>query len=110
MEWSSTQHFWLIILCFFVAFGPRFIPLSFFRTRKIPLWFNEWMRYVPVSLFTALVCKDLFIDDNFNISVVGKAPELVAALLVIGIAYWTRSMAISVIAGLVVVFTLAVFI
>ena len=108
MHWTTTQHLWLILACFCVAFVPRFIPLSFFRTRKIPDWFNEWMRYIPVSLFTALVVKDLFIDANYNVSIVGKAPELIAAVLVVGIAYWTRSMAISVIAGLAVVFLLAI--
>ncbi|WP_283680220.1 AzlD domain-containing protein [Lentilactobacillus sp. Marseille-Q4993] len=110
MEWNTTQHFWLIIACFVVAFIPRFVPLLFFRKRKIPLWFNEWMRYVPVSLFTALVVKDLFIDASYSVSIVDKAPELIAAVLVIGIAYWTRSMTISVILGLVAVFILAAFI
>ncbi len=79
----------------------------FFRTRKIPNWFNEWMRYVPVSLFTALVVKDIFITPDYVVSVVNRAPEMIAAVIVIGIAYWTRSMAISVVLGLCAVFLLA---
>lgn len=110
MEWNSTQHFFLIILCFIVAFIPRFVPLSFFRTRKIPKWFNEWMGYIPIALFTSLVVKDLCITSSYTLSISGKAPELIAALLVFLIAYWTRSMAISVILGLASVMLLAVFI
>ncbi|GAY71980.1 AzlD domain-containing protein [Lentilactobacillus kosonis] len=110
MEWSTTQHFWLILACFGVAFLPRLLPLLFFRKREIPLWFNEWMTYVPVSLFTALVVKDLFIDASYQVSIVDKAPELIAAVLVIGIAYWTRSMTISVVLGLAAVFILAMFV
>ncbi|EHO52523.1 AzlD domain-containing protein [Lentilactobacillus kisonensis] len=106
MEWNTTQHVWLILGCFCVAFAPRLIPLLFFRTRKIPNWFNEWMRYVPVSLFTALVVKDIFITPDYVVSVVNRAPEMIAAV-VIGIAYWTRSMAISVVLGLCAVFLLA---
>ncbi|AYF92974.1 AzlD domain-containing protein [Apilactobacillus bombintestini] len=109
MEWNSTQHFFLIILCFIVAFIPRFVPLSFFRTRKIPKWFNEWMGYIPIALFTSLVVKDLCITSSYTLSISGKAPELIAALLVFLIAYWTRSMAISVILGLASVMLLAVF-
>ena len=49
MNMSSTDHLILILLSMLVAFGPRFIPLRIFSTREIPKWFNEWMKYVPVS-------------------------------------------------------------
>lgn len=71
------------------------------------MWFNEWMRYVPVSLFTALVVKDIFINKSYEVSITGQAPIMIAAVLVIVISYWTRSMAISVILGLISVFLLA---
>lgn len=50
MNMSTMDHFILILLSMLVAFGPRFIPLRIFSTREIPKWFNEWMKYVPVSL------------------------------------------------------------
>ena len=65
------------------------------------------MRYVPISLFTALVVKDIFISPEYTVTIVNRAPEMIAAVIVIGIAYWTRSMAISVVLGLVAVFLLA---
>ncbi|PWF99736.1 AzlD domain-containing protein [Levilactobacillus bambusae] len=106
--WNSTQHFWLIILGFFVAFVPRFVPLMLFTKREIPEWFNEWMKFVPVSLFTALVVKDIFIDSKtYAFTMTGKLPEMIAAVIVIIVAYRTRSMAISVVAGLVAVFLLS---
>ena len=64
MNMSTMDHFILILLSMLVAFGPRFIPLRIFSTREIPKWFNEWMKYVPVSLFTALVVKDVFMDTK----------------------------------------------
>ena len=100
--WTSMQHFWLIILGFFVAFIPRFLPLMLFTKRAIPEWFNEWMKYVPVSLFTALVVKDIFIDSAPYQLVFGHI-----AVIVVVIAYRTRSMAISVIVGLIAVFLLS---
>lgn len=108
MEWTTTQHVWLVLGCFCVAFAPRLIPLMFFRMRKIPDWFNEWMRYVPISLFTALVVKDIFITPGYTVTL-SQIPDMIAAIIVIGVAYWTRSMAISVILGLLAVFLLGMF-
>ena len=42
MQYSSMDHFILIICSMIAAFIPRFLPLKFFSTRKIPEWFNEW--------------------------------------------------------------------
>ena len=64
MHMSSMDHLILVLLSMVVAFLPRFIPLRIFSTREIPQWFNEWMKYVPVSLFTALVVKDIFINTK----------------------------------------------
>lgn len=107
--WNSTQHFWLIILGFIVAFIPRFFPLMLFTKRAIPEWFNEWMKFVPVSLFTALVVKDIFIDSASYALLLNKYSEMLAAVVVIIVAYRTRSMAISVIVGLIGVFILSMF-
>lgn len=108
--WTTTQLFWLIILGFFVAFAPRYLPIKIFTKRKIPEWFNEWMRFVPVSLFTALVVKDVFISSSYQFEVMPHIAEIVAGILVLVIAYVTRSMAISVVAGLVSVFLLSMII
>ena len=68
------------------------------------------MNYVPVSLFTALVVKAVFITKNYAFSVSGKAPDIIATVIVIAVAYWTRSMAISVVLGLVAVSLLALIV
>jgi branched-subunit amino acid transport protein len=105
MAEKTTEHLILIILSMLVAFGPRFIPLRIFTTRKIPLWFNEWMKYVPVSLFTALVVKDIFINTNAGYTFAGlqNTAKILAAVIVVAIAYRTRSMGLSVVLGLIAV-------
>ena len=105
---TTTNHFILIILSMLVAFGPRFIPLRIFSTREIPQWFNEWMKYVPVSLFTALVVKDVFMNTK-NYTFVGfdSMAKILASVIVVAIAYRSRSMGLSVVFGLVAVALLA---
>lgn len=107
---DSWDHFILIILAAIAAFIPRYLPMLFFSTRQIPEWFNEWMKYVPVSLFTALVVKGIFITTaGYHFVPLGHVNQIIAALIVIIITYMTRSMALSVISGLVAVFVITVF-
>lgn len=108
---STTDHFILVILSMLVAFGPRVIPLRIFANRQIPAWFNEWMKYVPVSLFTALVVKDVFTDSHHGYAFVGwdYSAKIIASLIVIVVAYRSRSMGLSVILGLVSVAILTLF-
>lgn len=104
-------HIVVIIFAAFAAFIPRYFPILFFSTRKIPEWFNEWMKYVPVSLFTALVVKNIFITTaGYHFVPFGHVEQIFAALIVMVIAYFTRSMSMSVIAGLVSVWLLSMVI
>lgn len=110
MEHSTLDHLLLIILGFFVAFAPRYIPLLFFSTREIPEWFNGWMKYVPISLFTALVVKGIFISKTYTFITTGNLVLIIGEIVVILIAYFTRSMAMSVIVGLITVMLLSLVI
>ena len=108
MHMSSMDHLILVLLSMVVAFLPRFIPLRIFSTREIPQWFYEWMKYVPVSLFTALVVKDIFINTkDYSFIGLGYLAKIFAAVIVIGVAYRSRSMGLSVVFGLIAVALLA---
>lgn len=101
-------HVVVIIFAAFAAFIPRYFPIRFFSSRKIPEWFNEWMKYVPISLFTALVVKNMFVTTaGYHFVPLGHPDQIIAAVLVMIIAYFTRSMSISVIGGLVGVWLLS---
>lgn len=104
-------HLIVIVIAAVAAFIPRYFPVLFFSTRKIPEWFNEWMKYVPVSLFTALVVKNIFITTaGYRFVPFGHVEQILAAVVVMIVAYFTRSMAMSVIGGLVAVWLLSMVI
>lgn len=108
MKMSNVDHLILVFLSMLVAFIPRYIPLRIFATRDIPEWFNEWMKYVPVSLFTALVVKDVFMDSaTYTFVGLHNVAKILASIIVIIVAYRSRSMGLSVILGLVAVALLA---
>lgn len=104
MSTSTLHHLILVVGSMIVAYIPRFLPLRIFASREIPEWFNEWMKYVPVSLFTALVVKDLFMDTK-TYAFVGcqNLAKIIASIIVIAIAYRSRSMGLSVVLGLIAV-------
>ncbi|MDO4855035.1 MAG: AzlD domain-containing protein [Limosilactobacillus gorillae] len=117
---NLTYHLIVIVISAIAAFVPRYFPMRFFTNRKIPEWFNEWMKYVPISLFTALVIKGIFISSDYglvqdhvkllgNIMIYGHAGQIVAAIFVAITAYFTRSMAASVLVGLVGVWLFGLF-
>ncbi|KRL96490.1 AzlD domain-containing protein [Limosilactobacillus equigenerosi] len=115
-------HIFVIIMAAIAAFLPRYIPLLIFTSRDLPAWFNEWMKYVPVSLFTALVVKDIFLDSKYmpvidhfetfgrEMMAYGHVSHILAGLLVMVIAYFTRSMVVSVLAGLLLVWLISMVI
>lgn len=102
---TKTYLLLLVLSLFVVAYVPRLFPMLYFTHRKVPSWFSEWMKYVPAALFAALAFKDVFIthehlDIAWNIKVL-------AMVLVAGVAYKSRSMALSVLTGLASVFLLS---
>lgn len=103
---TTKDYVILIILAALVAFTPRVIPLLYFSKRQIPKWFDEWMKYIPAALFTALIAKDVFITSkstyNFN-----NQPEIISTIIVFFVAAKTKSMGVTVVAGLVSILTLA---
>ncbi|KRN58647.1 branched-chain amino acid transport [Limosilactobacillus secaliphilus] len=115
---NLTYHLVVILIAALAAFIPRYFPMHFFTNRKIPEWFDEWMKYVPVALFTSLVVKGIFVDSKYqliservswlgNILVYGHATYIISAIFVMLVAYFTRSMAFSVIIGLLAVWLLS---
>lgn len=107
---DSMDHLLLIVLAAVAAFIPRYIPMLFFSTREIPEWFNEWMKYVPVSLFTALVAKGIFVSSTYGFTGLHHINYIIAGIVVMIVTYMTRSMALSVIAGLIAVFLITILI
>lgn len=98
----------LVVVAGLAAFIPRYFPTVFFSKRKLPEWFDEWMSFVPVSLFTALIAKSIFVTSTYGF-VATNIAAIVAAILVIIIAYYTHSMAISVVSGLILMWILKLF-
>ncbi len=89
----------LIVLAATVTYIPRFLPILALKKAELPVWFQKWMAYLPVSIFASLIATDIFFWDNdLQFSLLTNL-KLLPSLLTIFIAYKTRNMIYSIVAG-----------
>ncbi|NVN89414.1 MAG: AzlD domain-containing protein [Desulfuromonadales bacterium] len=91
----------IMILCMgAVTYLPRMLPLVALSRRRLPAWFCEWLELIPAAILSALLAPTLFASANPRSLCFGK-PELLAAIPTLLFALRTRSLAGTVIAGMV---------
>jgi len=84
-----------------VTFVPRWLPLIFLSRRQLPQWLVDWLDFIPVAILSALLAPLLLTSGAGPHLDFGRA-ELFAALPTFGVAYLTRSLGGTVLAGMLV--------
>lgn len=65
----------------------------------LPEWGMRWLSYVPISIMSALVAQELFMEDGKFAALNGRV-ELIAALPTFWVAIKTRSLLGTVLTGI----------
>ena len=96
----EAQYVWLVIISTgLVTYLPRVLPLLLLANAALPEWFTAWLGYVPVAVFGAMIFSEIFVrDERLNL-----APDniyLLSSLGVLAVAWKSRSLALSIAAGL----------
>lgn len=88
---SSGEVFACILGMCVVSYIPRVLPPFFLARRKLSPFVGRWLKYVPTSVFGALVFSEIFISgDTLNFSL-GNI-NLLVSLLVLAVAVKTKSL------------------
>ena len=96
----NSRDFLLLMLAMgAVTYLPRMLPLVVLSRRALPNWFAEWLELIPVAILSALIAPTLFAHSDPRLFTLGKA-ELLAALPTLLCAVKTRSLAGTVIVGM----------
>ena len=82
-----------------VTYLPRMLPLVALSRRRLPAWFTEWLELIPAAILSALLAPTLFAAAGPRAFCLGK-PELLAAVPTLLFALRTRSLAGTVIVGM----------
>lgn len=106
----TTRDYILLILCMgAVTYLPRMLPLVALSRRRLPSWFSEWLELIPAAILSALLAPPLFTSAAPRAFCLGK-PELLAAFPTLLFALKTRSLAGTVIVGMLCYWGLKTFI
>ena len=98
---------WLAIICAgCLTFGTRFLPLSPLMPKNMPPWFQLAMKFVPVSVLSAIIIPAIFISEETGNIIIQDNLRIEAAIVAILVAYFTRSTAITIISGLSIIWVL----
>lgn len=96
----NARDFLLLMLAMgVVTYLPRILPLVALSRRSLPGWFAEWLELIPAAILSALIAPTLFAHSNPRLFTLEKV-ELLAALPTLFCAVKTRSLAWTVIVGM----------
>ena len=61
----SKDQIWLtIFLMGVVTYLPRLFPMLLLSRMTLPNWLQLWLKYVPTSIFGALIFSEIFLIDG----------------------------------------------
>lgn len=96
---SNRDFLLLMVAMGAVTYLPRMLPLVLFSRRTLPSWFAEWLELIPAAILSALIAPTLFAHSDPRVFTLGKV-ELLAAIPTLLCALKTRSLAGTVIVGM----------
>ena len=96
----------LIIGSGLITFGMRFLFLSPAMPRPLPEWAEAAIRLVPVAVLSTIIISEVFISDG-TLTPLENNPRVMAAILAGIIAFWTKSVLLTLAGGLSCLYVLS---
>jgi len=103
------MNIWLVMLIGgLITFGMRFSLIYLFGRFHVPEALRKALRYVPPAVLSAIIFPELFIrDEMLNLSLDNY--RLMAGLVTILAAWFTKNILITILAGMLALFLLQFF-
>jgi branched-subunit amino acid transport protein len=97
---TPTDYLLIVIGMGIVTYIPRWLPLLYLSRRGLPEWFAEWLDFIPAAILSALIFP-LLVTTGEPRHLDLLRPELFVAIPTLIVAVKTRSLAGTVIFGMV---------
>ncbi len=103
------MNIWLVLLLGgLITFGRRFSLIYLFGRFHVPEALRKALHYVPPAVLSAIIFPELFIrNETLNLSLDNY--RLMAGLVAILVAWFTKSILITILAGMLALFLLQFF-
>lgn len=93
----SREFLWMLIGSAIVTLIPRTLPLVLISRMKLPGYAMKFLKHVPLAVMTALVAQSVLTDGESWRS--PDNPEWLAFFPTLAVALLTRSLLLTVLAG-----------
>jgi branched chain amino acid efflux pump len=102
-------NIWLVMLLGgLITFGLRFSLVYLFGRLQVPETMRKALHYVPSAVLSAIIFPELFLHDStLNLSL--DNIRLLAGLVAILVAWFSKNTLITIIAGMLALFLLQLF-
>ena len=101
---------WLVMLLGgLITFGMRFSLIYLFGRFHIPSTIRRALHYVPPAVLSALIFPALFIPEHV-VDVSTNNQHLLAGLVAIGVAWFSKNTLLTILAGMLVLIVLQFFV
>jgi branched-subunit amino acid transport protein len=103
------MNIWLVMLLGgLITFGIRFSLIYLFGRFQVPETMRKALHYVPPAVLSAIIFPELFLQNGtLNLSL--DNVRLLAGLIAVVVAWFSKNTLITIIAGMVVLFLLQLF-
>jgi branched-subunit amino acid transport protein len=97
---SVTWMIWsTIVLAGLVTYGIRLSFILLFANHDIPSWLSSGLRFVPPAVLSAIIFPELLIKDG-SLELTLTNLRLIAGLAAILVAWKTKSVIITILVGM----------
>lgn len=97
---------WLVMLLGgLITFGMRFSFIYLFGRLEVPETLRKALHYVPPAVFSAIIFPELFLHEG-TLHLSFENTRLLAGLVAIAVAWFTKNTLITIIAGMIALFVL----
>ena len=104
----GSEYAFMILGMGLVTYVPRWLPLIFLSRRQLPQWLVDWLDFIPVAILSALLAP-LLLTSGVEPSLDFGRLELFAALPTFAVAWWTRSLGGTVLAGMLIFWLIGLY-
>lgn len=86
-----------------VTYLPRCLPFLFLSNKKMSPKLVKWLSFVPVAIFSALICPSIFVHNN---SIVFFDMKILISLIVLLVSIKSKSLGLTIVTGFVLYYFL----
>lgn len=97
----TDQHMLIIIiLCGIVTILVRVIPFMMISRVNLPDVIIQWLSFIPITLFTALVLDGIIQQHEGSVGYTLNVPFIIALIPTVLLAIYTRSLTWTILGGI----------